>query len=151
MEAKTFSRNSLVYRFLAWPDDSMWFDWPLDICHLRRNVIGKILALLAIISVVFTYSFCGSSFLLYRLGYWFGGVFEIYHTRNAAVEIGAVLTFITFVICVMLGFVWVIGRIQEYFKRRKWERDGLPPKPNGPIKEMYLSWKNKLCYKIDFQ
>jgi hypothetical protein len=151
MEAKTFSRNSLVYRFLAWPGDDMWFDWPRDICHLRRNVIGKILVLLLMVSGTLLYGYCVSSFILYKLGQWFGGVFSAYVVRNVPVALGSAFTLITFAAGLLLGTVCLLVYIQKYFQRRKWERDGLPPKPNGPIKEMYLSWKNKLCYKIDFQ
>jgi hypothetical protein len=118
MEAKTFSRDSFVYRFLAWPTGNLWFSVPYDICQLRRDVILKIFLLLTIVSATFGYAYSVTSYVLYEMSQLFGGVFG---TRGLTeiVKFGGALTYITLLFAALAGIFWALDKAQKYFSRRK--------------------------------
>ncbi len=108
----------------------------LDICAVRgRFIVGCILFSLAcLIPIVVLYPVVDMIVcLLAGNGFWSAKLPVIVIAYGAALTIG-------------LG-IYGINKFGEYLHRRKY---GLAPKPPGPIKLMYRSWKEKYCAPVEF-
>lgn len=160
MESKTFSTNSLTYRFLAWPQSYLPYrNTPDDICDLRRAVIAKAFLLAVSIAFGIFAAFSVASYGLYVLSKFFP-LFSAYGAETFAVHLGRVITLGVTTIGILAGLVYLIviglNRLQTYLVNRQCARDAAGLKPmlhpvTSPVREMYRSLKDKLCYRVEFK
>jgi hypothetical protein len=160
METKTFSTNSFIYRFLAWPSAVLpRRSHPDDICDLRQAVIIKAVLCLLGISVVFDYFFSLAAFGLFVLSHYFSG-FSAYAVDNFVVRMGSAYFVLTVGAAAIVASLYATYCFQAWFsnyihnRRYKREEAGLKPllhPVTSPVKEMYKSWKDKLCYRVSFE
>lgn len=176
MESKTFSSQSLIYRFLAYPRNKL-YNPPEDICELTRAVLFRVLLILLAVSVVGIYlssvsyylfsgfygtncgfdiktitSACSVPGLEYYNGlYMVGGILSM--LTVAALFIGALLLTI-------IGLCFLIDNFKEYARNRRYAKEKArladpnykePVPRNNVFKAMYLSHKEKTCYRIKFE
>lgn len=160
METKTFSTKSFAYRFLAWPEDYLPpRSRPQDICDLRRALIGRGLLISFLLTIAFGYLFSIASAGLYGLAQIFE-FFSAYSVKTEIVKIGLVLAFGTGAIAFVVGLIFCIvhglDKLSQYRKDRRYAREQAGIKPlldpvTSPVKALYTSWKDKLCYQIEFK
>lgn len=175
METKVFSANSLIYRFLAYPRNIL-YNPPSDICELTRAVLFRALLILMATFVVGLYL---SSVPYYLFTGYQCGAFDIKNVSALACTIpyfgiipglyiaGGLLAYITLIIILIAGLVaviyflmWGFGELQyQYrsYKRKQREAQEADPNYKEPVprrnvlKEMYISHKEKTCFRVKFE
>lgn len=180
METKAFSRNSLTYRFLAYPRTYLESP-PQDICELTRAVIFRSILLLLCLLIATIYvssvpyylyagSYCGfslpdpknlSEFSTCTLPW-----LKIY---DGPFFVGMILTCATSLILVIIGMVFswkftadALNTLRTKLRKRAYlkhqallkdpnYKEPVPkPRRRNIFKEMYRSHKEKTCFRITF-
>ena len=175
METKVFSANSLIYRFLAYPKAYMEFP-PRDICELTRSVLFRAFLILLATFVIGVYL---SAVPYYLFTGYQCGAYDIKNVSALACTVpyfgvipglyivGGLLSYITVLIVIIVGIVfigcflhWAIGELKDVhrtYTRSKREAKLAdpnykePPPRRNVLKEMYISHKEKTCFRVKFE
>lgn len=169
MQTKVFSKSSWTYKFLAWHNKTVEWNLPRDICDFRSKVLVKFIKVSLLVSLAFTYVTSIIREILRLLSPYFVSLSmfsEMTHFsflgRFLMGLTGILLAFIAFLFgAYLVNTAWnaLIEKRRKYLSD-KWDREydqkyaefkSLTKKGPNPVVAMYKSWKEKLCYPVEFK
>jgi len=153
MEAVTFNRNSIAFRIAKFPKKNInYYDLPDDICEYRSMIMwGVIRILLSIFSIgIYLISAVNAVIGFIKCGY----SDACFNTLNGFARLGVIFLSSTLLVAlallIILFFIYCIGKCYTYSRNRN-RSTVRKPGPLSGIKEAYISWKEKVCYPVDFK